>query len=340
MSDITTVTLDGGELKVEGLNGQNTEIINKSGGAVYASKCPGVVPEADGVIEIAANTRDGLHGTNGTLYLLGTGKVELRGTDYSVNFRKPSSSTGGGGGTPTAELYGDAEFTNTIGSEYAYTIPVAKGQTPADTAYNYAKALAALLGGHWKAQSYLTAAYLVADNGAEIKITGLDNGIILFQLFSKNGSYSADESYNVSQNDSEHYIDVIKSSFRKVICVSTLHTVMINYVFSDYDTAEPYIWQKSSEHDFYRANTLGELQWIVECRTCKGDKTSLGTGYSGMNGNMYNVFSMSCSEDYLKNNRRVFMNLNGKNYTIFGRFNDGILSNTINYRSLLAIPLD
>ena len=97
MSDIKTVTLDGGELKVEGLNGQNTEIINKSSGAVYASKCPGVVPEADGVIEIAANTRDGLHGTNGTLYLLGTGKVELRGTDYSVNFRQPSSSTGGGG---------------------------------------------------------------------------------------------------------------------------------------------------------------------------------------------------------------------------------------------------
>ena len=103
MSDIKTVTLDGGELKVEGLNGQNTEIINKSSRAVYASKSPGIVPEADGVIEIAANTRDGLNGTNGTLYLLGTGKVELRGTDYSVNFRQPSSSTGGGGGTPTAE---------------------------------------------------------------------------------------------------------------------------------------------------------------------------------------------------------------------------------------------
>ncbi len=104
MSDIKTVILDGGELKVEGLNGQNTEIINKSSGAVYASKSPGVVPEADGVIEIAANTRDGLHGTNGTLYLLGTGKVELRGTDYSVNFRQPSSPTGGGGGDHTVKF--------------------------------------------------------------------------------------------------------------------------------------------------------------------------------------------------------------------------------------------
>ncbi len=104
MSDIKTVTLDGSEYKVEGLNGQNTEIINKSSGAVYASKSPGVVPEEDGVIEIAANTRDGLHGTNGTLYLLGTGKVELRGTDYSVNFRQPSSSTDGGGGDHTVKF--------------------------------------------------------------------------------------------------------------------------------------------------------------------------------------------------------------------------------------------
>lgn len=337
---IKQVILSGEELKVEGLGGRNAVIANFGSADLYASTYPDIVPDGNNIAAISAGSAINLPDTNGTVYLLGTGRVQLEGTDYGTVNISLSSGGSGGGGTPTAELYGDAEFTNTIGSEYAYTIPVAKGQTPADTAYNYAKALAALLGGHWKAQSYLTAAYLVADNGAEIKITGLDNGIILFQLFSKNGSYSADESYNVSQNNSEHYIDVIKSSSRKAICVSMLHTAMINYVFSDYDTAEPYIWQKSSEHDFYRANTLGELQWIIECRTCKGDKTSLGTGYSGMNGNMYNVFSMSCSEDYLKNNRRVFMNLNGKNYTIFGRFNDGILSNTINYRSLLAIPLD
>lgn len=97
MADIKTVTLDGTELKVEGLGGQNTAIINKSGGAVYASVDPNIVPEGDNVIEIAAGERDGLYNTNGTLYLLGTGKVELRGTDYAVNFRQPSRSADGGG---------------------------------------------------------------------------------------------------------------------------------------------------------------------------------------------------------------------------------------------------
>ncbi|MBD5130607.1 MAG: hypothetical protein HDT43_11920 [Ruminococcaceae bacterium] len=97
MSDIRTVTLDGAEFHVEGLGGQNTAIINKSGGAVYASVNPNIVPEGDNVIEIAAGDRDGLYNTNGSLYLLGTGKVELRGTDYSVNFRKPSRSADSGG---------------------------------------------------------------------------------------------------------------------------------------------------------------------------------------------------------------------------------------------------
>ena len=103
MSDIETVVLDGSELKVEGLSGQNTIIINKSDSAMYASVYPNIVPDGDNVIEIAANDRDGLYNTNGTLYLLGTGKVELRGTDYSVNFKKPSRSAGSGGITPMAE---------------------------------------------------------------------------------------------------------------------------------------------------------------------------------------------------------------------------------------------
>lgn len=101
--DVKTITLTGAEQCVMGLDGQNTRIINKSDSAVYASLSPDIVPEADGVIEIAANSWDGLYNTNGTLYLLGTGKVELRGTDYTINFRQPSRSADGGGDTPTAE---------------------------------------------------------------------------------------------------------------------------------------------------------------------------------------------------------------------------------------------
>lgn len=101
--NIRTVTLDGAELRVEGLNGQNTAIINKSDNAVYASVYPNIEPEGDNVIEIPSGGHDGLYNTNGTLYLLGTGKVELRGTDYAVNFRQPSRSTDGGGSKPSTE---------------------------------------------------------------------------------------------------------------------------------------------------------------------------------------------------------------------------------------------
>ena len=338
MSDFKTVVLSGSELKVDKLGGKNTVIVNFGSAELYASAYPGIVPDGDSVAAIPAGGAVNLRDTYGTVYLLGTGKVQLMGTDYkTVNVGLTIGSSGGdiSGGS---ELYGDAEFTNTIGGEYAYTVPVVKGETAADTARNYANALGELLGEHWQVTNLTSGARLSAETGARINITASGSNI-KFEL-SDVSSVSADESYSLSQDNAEHYIDVIKSGSRKVICVAFLHTVLINYVFSDYDTAEPYIWQRSRDHDFYRANTLGNLQWLIDCRTCKGDKTALGTGWSGMNGNMYNVFAISCAEDFLKNNLRVFMKLNGKNYAIFGRFKEGLISNTINYRSLLAIPLD
>lgn len=110
MCNIKTVTLNGSETKVDGLSGQNTIIINKSSGAVYASNSPGIVPEADGVIEIPAGGRDGLYGTHGTLYLSGSGKVELRGTDYS-ELGGGSLSTGTGGSSGGGDASGDCVIT-------------------------------------------------------------------------------------------------------------------------------------------------------------------------------------------------------------------------------------
>lgn len=95
---VKTVELTGGsEMKIENLDGQNTVIINNSGEKLYASAFPDIEAGADNVIEIPAGARDGLNGTHGTVYLLGSGRVELRGTDYAVNFRQPSSSASSGG---------------------------------------------------------------------------------------------------------------------------------------------------------------------------------------------------------------------------------------------------
>ena len=96
MSDIKTVTLDGGELKVESLNGQNTIIVNRGTATLYASIDPDIVPDGDNVAAIPTGGAMNLHGTNGTVYLLGTGKAQLTGTDVAW---LPMSSGGSSGGS-------------------------------------------------------------------------------------------------------------------------------------------------------------------------------------------------------------------------------------------------
>lgn len=94
-----TVILDGAEARITGLGGQNTVIVNFSGATLYASTKPDIVPDGKGVAAIAAGGAVNLHDTYGTVYLLGTGRVQLDGTDYgTVNVGMPSA---GGGDTPT-----------------------------------------------------------------------------------------------------------------------------------------------------------------------------------------------------------------------------------------------
>lgn len=93
-----TVTLTGGELCVDELGGLNALIINNTTEVLYASAKAGVVPYADGVIEIKAGASRGLPDANGTVYLLGSGgRAELTGTSAGVNFNVPSQSADGGG---------------------------------------------------------------------------------------------------------------------------------------------------------------------------------------------------------------------------------------------------
>lgn len=104
-TDIKTVVLDGSELCVSGFLKQNTVIKNLSDSTIYAATSPNIEPDADGVIAIPAGGGENLHDTKGTVYLLGTGKVQLTGTDYGyVNFKSPSSSSGGGGDNANGSL--------------------------------------------------------------------------------------------------------------------------------------------------------------------------------------------------------------------------------------------
>lgn len=143
MSDIKTVTLDGGEHKVEGLGGQNTVIVNRGSATLYASASANVTPDGDNTAAIPSGGVMNLYGTNGTVYLLGTGKVELEGTDYADIGRAAVVSSGGGssGGGVSKEYVDDADAI-TLSSAKKYTddeiaevegkIPVIPESLPAD----------------------------------------------------------------------------------------------------------------------------------------------------------------------------------------------------------------
>lgn len=127
---IKTVTLTGSELKVEGLGGFNTFVQNLSVGAMYASKCPGVSAGGDNVAEIPAGGGKLISTTNGTVYLLGTGKAELTGldTDGVIATGGAAVYSSGEGGASLAEFmaYADANDETTLIAAKNYADAVAQ----------------------------------------------------------------------------------------------------------------------------------------------------------------------------------------------------------------------
>lgn len=103
---VKTVILDSAETRVDSLGGQNAVVKNLSDNTIWASVYPNVAAGADNVVEIPAGSGEVVLDSRGTVYLLGTGKVQCTGTDYStVNFKMPSSSASGGGGDkPSGEM--------------------------------------------------------------------------------------------------------------------------------------------------------------------------------------------------------------------------------------------
>lgn len=120
---IKTVVLTGAESAVNGLGGSNVAVKNLSAGTIYASAFPNVTAGADNVAEIPSGGGEIILGANGTIYILGSGKVQCTGTDFTtLNFKQPSSSESGGGGTgDVTKAYVDAQDTTNLGIAKAYT---------------------------------------------------------------------------------------------------------------------------------------------------------------------------------------------------------------------------
>lgn len=112
---IKTVNLNGSEISVTDLGGFNTVVHNLGDDVIYASKYPNISADGDNVAEIPAGAAKLISTTNGTVYLLGTGKAELTGQDHDgVNYFA-------GGGSGVSKSYVDSGDENTLYSANAYT---------------------------------------------------------------------------------------------------------------------------------------------------------------------------------------------------------------------------
>ena len=106
-----TITLDGSEVKVE-FYGTNAWLRNDGVSTIYAGKQPGVVSGADGVVSVPAGGSAPVFDAHGTVYLVGTGSVQLIGSDYSENPFKSSAQSGGSGADDVARAAIEAHAGN------------------------------------------------------------------------------------------------------------------------------------------------------------------------------------------------------------------------------------
>jgi hypothetical protein len=93
-----TIALSGAEIRADYSGGTNAWLRNDGTATVYASTAPGVAAGADGVVSIPAGQAVRIDGACRTVYLLGTGSVQLVGSDYTACPFKVSTSAGGSGG--------------------------------------------------------------------------------------------------------------------------------------------------------------------------------------------------------------------------------------------------
>ena len=88
-----TIILAGSEVKAE-FSGANAWLRNDGTDVIYAAAKPGITAGADGVVAIPAGQSAPVYGANGAVWLLGTGSVQLIGSDYSTNPFKSSVTSG------------------------------------------------------------------------------------------------------------------------------------------------------------------------------------------------------------------------------------------------------
>ncbi|MBD5384138.1 MAG: hypothetical protein HDR72_03960 [Ruminococcaceae bacterium] len=149
MENVTnkTVILNGREVKLSDYDGDNVEIHNFGNSMVYASKFPNIAADADNVIAVSPGAIDGLAGAHGSVYLLGTGKVQVTFTDEKITKTAVAAqSTGNSDVTGVSQEYVDEKDSETLVSAKEYTDSMDAETLSA--AKDYADALSSGLSGY------------------------------------------------------------------------------------------------------------------------------------------------------------------------------------------------
>lgn len=107
-----TIVLTGEEIRADYSGGTNAWLRNDGTATVYASTAPAVTPGADGVVSIPAGQAAAIYGACGGVYLLGTGSVQLVGSDYTACPFKTSAQSGGSGADSVARAAIEAHAGN------------------------------------------------------------------------------------------------------------------------------------------------------------------------------------------------------------------------------------
>ena len=107
-----TIVLTGEEIRADYSGGTNAWLRNDGTATVYASTAPAVTPGADGVVSIPAGQAAAIYGACGGVYLLGTGSVQLVGSDYTACPFKTSAQGGGSGADSVARAAIEAQSGN------------------------------------------------------------------------------------------------------------------------------------------------------------------------------------------------------------------------------------
>ena len=108
-----TIVLTGEEIRADYSGGTNAWLRNDGTATVYASTAPGVTANADGVVSIPAGQAAAIYGACGAVYLLGTGSVQLVGSDYTACPFKTSAQSGGSGADSVARAAIEAHAADT-----------------------------------------------------------------------------------------------------------------------------------------------------------------------------------------------------------------------------------